>query len=261
MSGAAVENPDALVVQGLSAGYGKITVVKDMTFRVPKGSVVALLGPNGAGKTTLLKTIAGLIKPSEGRILAGGLDVTGARPSRVSRAGVCLIPEGRGIFRSLTVKENLLLHIPPWRKSVSADKALEVFPILKEKLNTNAGNLSGGQQQMLAMGRAYLCEPKIVLLDEVSMGLAPIVLDEVFDSIRELGPPGSDASLGRAIREPSAGDGRQGLSHEPRRLDFRGRSRRSRRIDHRTGVLGIAGRQADEWGWHSDTLMMTWRLR
>jgi branched-chain amino acid transport system ATP-binding protein len=127
-----------------------------------------------------------LIRASKGSVSLAGTDMTRAPTHRRAKAGLCLIPEGRGIFRSLTVRDNLELQIPPWARSQTIEPALSAFPPLRPRLGQVAGSLSGGEQQMLAMSRAYLSEPKVVLLDEVSMGLAPLIVDQIFDSIRQL---------------------------------------------------------------------------
>lgn len=175
-----------LDLRGVTAGYGRTTVLRDIDLRVEPGSVTALLGPNGAGKTTLLRVASGLIAPSGGQVLIGGRDHTRSRPYQRARAGLCLVPEGRGIFPNLSVRENLLLQIPPWRKHATIQPALDAFGILADRLTQRAGSLSGGQQQMLALSRPFLCEPKIVLLDEVSMGLAPRIIDEIFTALVKL---------------------------------------------------------------------------
>lgn len=180
-----------LRLENVTAGYGASTVLRDIDLEVPGGQVVALLGANGAGKTTMLRTASGLIRPTAGRVLINGKDMTRSSPHGRSRAGVCLIPEGRGIFRGLTVRENLLMSIPPWIKDKSFDAALEAFPALKDRLGELAGRLSGGQQQMLALSRAYLAQPAVVMLDEVSMGLAPVIVDQIFESLRTLAASGT----------------------------------------------------------------------
>lgn len=175
-----------LEIRSATVGYGRSTVLRDLSLSVPRSSVVALLGANGAGKTTLLRTAAGLLSPSKGKILVDGEDVTRQRASRRASGGLCLIPEGRGIFRSLTVAENLRIYRPTWVDNDHTDAAFEAFPILQKRLSQVAGSLSGGEQQMLALARAYLSEPSVVLLDEVSMGLAPIVVDQIFTSLEIL---------------------------------------------------------------------------
>jgi branched-chain amino acid transport system ATP-binding protein len=181
----------ALELRGVHAGYGASKVLHGIELTVPAGGVVALLGPNGAGKTTLLRVAAGLLPVRSGSVLVGGTEVTRQRPSRRARAGVCLIPEGRGVFPDMTVRENLVLQVPPWVRSTTTWAALDVFPALKKCLNRPAGSLSGGQQQMLALARAWLTNPSVVLLDEVSMGLAPRVVDEIFSALRQLAAAGT----------------------------------------------------------------------
>lgn len=179
-----------LELKNVTAGYGKFVALRDVTLSVPAGQVVALLGSNGAGKTTLLRTASGLIRPMSGDVLINGEKATRLAPNKRARAGICLIPEGRGIFRSLTIRENLRLGIPPWSKSADLDQVLGAFPVLAKRLGQSAGSLSGGEQQMVALARAYLSSPTVVLLDEVSMGLAPKVVDQIFDSLRELAKSG-----------------------------------------------------------------------
>jgi branched-chain amino acid transport system ATP-binding protein len=181
----------ALELVAVTAGYDRATVLRDVSLTVPTGKIVALLGPNGAGKTTLLRTATGLLRPSSGTVRINGADMTRSAPNRRTRAGLCLVPEGRGIFRSLTVRENLRMQIPKWSKDVSVDGVLDVFPILRERLGQTAGTMSGGQQQMLALARSYLSNPRVVLLDEVSMGLAPKVVDEIFEAIGQLAATGA----------------------------------------------------------------------
>jgi branched-chain amino acid transport system ATP-binding protein len=180
-----------LSVRGLYAGYGSTTVLRNVDLEVPSGGVVALLGANGAGKTTLLRAVAGLVRAQRGRLEIAGADHTRSAPHQRVRAGVCLIPEGRGIWRSLTVRENIRLQVPPWlRANDAVDEALEAFPALADKLDQHAGTLSGGQQQMVALCRAYLSEARVVLLDEVSIGLAPRIVDEIFESLGQLSRKG-----------------------------------------------------------------------
>jgi len=188
----AVTDPGAPVLElsAITAGYGRATVMRDLSLSVAPGSAVALLGPNGAGKTTVMRVAAGLIRPTAGTVRIGSADVTRSSPHDRAKRGLCLIPEGRGIFRSLTVRDNLRLSVPPWRSGASLDDALEAFPILAQRTRQVAGTMSGGQQQMLALARAYLSDPKLVLLDEVSMGLAPIIVDEIFESLRVLASTG-----------------------------------------------------------------------
>jgi branched-chain amino acid transport system ATP-binding protein len=186
-----VAPPAALELDGLTAGYGRTTVLRDIDMTVGAGTVVALIGPNGAGKTTLLRAASGLIRASAGTIKVRSEDVTGRSPHDRARAGLCLVPEGRGIFPNLTVRENLLLHVPSWASDRALDRALDAFPILRDRLGQRAGTMSGGQQQMLALSRCFLARPGVVLLDEVSMGLAPRVIDEIFAALRRLAADGT----------------------------------------------------------------------
>ena len=174
------------------AGYGTTTVLQGVTFQVCPGEVVALLGPNGAGKTTALRTASGLVPPTSGTVSISGVDVRKEAPHRRSDRGLCLIPEGRGVFKSLSVRENLRLQIPRGESSPedAIERALAVFPALGTRMKLAAGHLSGGQQQMLSLARAYITRPKVILLDEVSLGLAPIVVDEMFQALRSLSTTG-----------------------------------------------------------------------
>jgi branched-chain amino acid transport system ATP-binding protein len=183
--------PAALELRHVEAGYGTTTVLRDVSMSVPASSVVALLGANGAGKTTLLKTASGLLKPTKGDILVDGEEVTGRRPHQLVDKGLCHIPEGHGIFPSLSVKENLVLHSVKGCESDSLERAVAAFPILGQRLRLAAGSLSGGQQQMLALARAYVRNPRVILVDEASIGLSPKLVDEIFESLGRLGSQGS----------------------------------------------------------------------
>ncbi|HVW34579.1 MAG TPA: ABC transporter ATP-binding protein [Acidimicrobiia bacterium] len=178
-------------MSGIWAGYGETTVLWGVDLEVAPGSVVALLGPNGAGKTTLLRVASGIVPPRQGTIRTGGQDVTGRPPEVLAAGGLCQVPEGRSIFPSLTVRENLVLQSFPRQEKEGIARAVEAFPILGPRLTQPAGTLSGGQQQMLALARAYIRRPPLVLLDEVSMGLAPIVVDEIYAFLTRLVEQGS----------------------------------------------------------------------
>ena len=196
-----------LRVSNITAGYGRSTVLRDVSLDVPPGRIVALLGPNGAGKTTLLRTVAGLLRPAAGAVRLDGAEVTKSAPHQRAKAGLCLIPEGRGIFRNLTVRENLRMQVPPGGKGAAKDgleQVLSTFPVLRDRLGQTAGTMSGGQQQLLALARCYLTSPRVVLLDEVSMGLAPKVVDEIFAAIVTLASGGAalvlvEQYVGRAL--------------------------------------------------------------
>jgi branched-chain amino acid transport system ATP-binding protein len=177
-------------MRSVSAGYGATTVLRDVSLTVPDGSVVTLLGPNGAGKTTLLRTACGSLCPSKGQIEVDGRSMTGRPVYQYARAGICHVPEGRGLFRTLTVRENLRLQAPRGQEDESIERAATVLPALGRRLDQVAGTLSGGEQQMLALARAYISDPTLVFLDEVSMGLAPKIVDEIFsflDTLRTSG--------------------------------------------------------------------------
>ena len=169
-------------LDGIVAGYAETTVLRGVSLAVPDSSVVALLGPNGAGKTTLLRVASGLLRPTAGTMRLDHTDVTFLRPFQLAGLGVCHVPEGRGIFPALTVRENLTLQAG--RGDMA--KAIDAFPRLGERMNQVAGTLSGGEQQILALARAYLADPKVLLLDEVSTGLAPKVVDEIFTFLQRL---------------------------------------------------------------------------
>lgn len=183
-----------LELRDISAGYSTGLVLRNIDLTVPDGSVVAILGPNGAGKTTLLRVMSGLIRPTAGDMILDGEVVTNAAPHDLARRGVCHIPEGRGIYGSLTVEENIRLQAPAGDKS-AIEEVVSVFPRLGERLGQIAGSLSGGEQQMLAMSRAYVGEPSVVLLDEVSMGLAPLIVDEIFEHLDRLARSGTTLAI------------------------------------------------------------------
>ena len=181
----------SLQLNGLHAGYGGTPVLRGVDVTVEDGTAVALIGPNGAGKTTLLRAAAGLLRPTAGRVTLDGADIGRLDPHERARQGICLIPEGRGIFPSLTVHDNLVLQSPRGQERDSIARAAEAFPRLAERLNQRAGTMSGGEQQMLALARAYIRRPRIVLLDEVSFGLAPVIIDEIFEFLQLLAAEGS----------------------------------------------------------------------
>jgi branched-chain amino acid transport system ATP-binding protein len=178
-----------LELRGVTAGYGTSTVLRDIDLVVPSGSVVALIGPNGAGKTTLLRVASGLLSPSRGRVFIDGQDVTREAPHRRMARGMCHVPEGRGLFASLSVADNLRLAGPTGRDQTSA--AVAAFPRLGERFRQRAGTLSGGEQQMLALAPAYLTDPNLMLVDEVSLGLAPRLVDDLYVHLRALAERGA----------------------------------------------------------------------
>lgn len=185
------ETTTALSLKGITSGYGTTTIVRNIDLTIEAGSVTALLGPNGAGKSTLLKTMSGLIRPMSGSVMIDGHDVSSLAPNKRANLGLCHIPEGRGIFPSMTVKENLELQAKPGEQSIAIEKGIAAFPILGERLMQRAGTMSGGQQQMLSMARAYTQNPRVILVDEGSLGLAPIVVDEIFSFLAGVAAAGA----------------------------------------------------------------------
>ncbi|MCX6396387.1 MAG: ABC transporter ATP-binding protein [Propionibacteriales bacterium] len=180
-----------LDVIDIHAAYGRIEVLRGVNLTIPKGSVLALLGPNGAGKSTLLKVISGQMEQTSGDIHLAGVHVTGAKPDDLARAGLTTIPEGRSVFPNLTVEENLLLMS---YAGVAADKVFDTaysyFPRLHERRYQLAGTMSGGEQQMLAMARALSSDPALLLLDELSMGLAPLIVDDLYETVGRIAQSG-----------------------------------------------------------------------
>jgi len=184
-----------LIVENLHAGYGTSEVLVGASLEVKQGTVVALIGANGAGKTTTMRAISGLIKPSRGRVLLDGKPVGGLDASSIARLGLSHAPEGRKVFGPLSVEDNLLLgaytRLPLFmgfrgKAAEDLERVFDLFPRLKERRGQASGTLSGGEQQMLAIGRALMARPKVMLLDEPSMGLAPVIVQEVFSTIRRL---------------------------------------------------------------------------
>ena len=187
-----------LKVSGIETYYGKIQALKGVSLEVEQGKIVTILGANGAGKTTTMKSIAGLLKPKTGKIEFLGKDVTGLRPDQLLKQGMSLVPEGRAILSGMSVMENLEMGAYQ-RKDKDIEKDIEnvmkQFPILKERKDQLGGTLSGGQQQMLAIARALLSRPKLLLLDEPSMGLAPLIVADIFRIIREIKAEGTTVLL------------------------------------------------------------------
>ncbi|MBV8162212.1 MAG: ABC transporter ATP-binding protein [Acidimicrobiia bacterium] len=182
-----------LEVDGVTSGYGKVEILHDLTIGVPEGTVVALLGPNGAGKTTTLRVISGTLPVWDGEVRCDGQRIDGRTTYDIARRGITLVPEGRGIFPGLNVRENLEIGVRASSGGANGesrrerlDKVLETFPRLRERLSQQAGTLSGGEQQMLALSRAFLGNPRVLLMDEISMGLAPRIVEQLFESVNEL---------------------------------------------------------------------------
>ncbi len=183
-----------LKLESIESYYGKIQALKGITLEVPEGEIVAILGANGAGKSTTLRTISGLIQPQKGQIYFQEKPIHRAEPHQIVRMGICQVPEGRDIFMGLTVQENLKMGAFTRNDSQAIQNDLErifqSFPILKERAKQQAGTLSGGEQQMLAIARGLMSNPKLMLLDEPSLGLAPLLVEEIFRIIREINKEG-----------------------------------------------------------------------
>jgi branched-chain amino acid transport system ATP-binding protein len=183
--------PPVLELASVRAGYGRIDVLHGVNLTLNAGEVYALLGPNGAGKSTTLAVASGQIVPSSGSLMLCGRDVTGVTADALARAGVCLIPEGRGIFPNLTVTENLrMATFTGTHFNEVQERVFSQFPRLQERRKQTAGTLSGGEQQMLAMGRALATNPAVLLIDELSMGLAPLIVAELYDHVRRIAASG-----------------------------------------------------------------------
>ena len=183
-----------LKIENLNVAYGEIQVVWGVSLEVPKQSIIALIGPNGAGKSTTLKAVMGLLPPKGGDVQFQGNSITGKAPHQIVDMGLTLIPEWRGTFSTLSVLENLELGAFPKRGRPFKDQTLaevyEIFPRLKERQDQSAGTLSGGERQMLAIGRALMAKPEMLILDEPSLGLAPLIVDDIFDVIKKINEQG-----------------------------------------------------------------------
>jgi branched-chain amino acid transport system ATP-binding protein len=183
-----------LTVEEVHTYYGNIHALKGLSIELEKGEIVTLIGANGAGKTTTLRTIAGLLRPREGSVVFEGEDLTAVKPHHIVSRGISMVPEGRGIFARLTVTENLEMgafsRSDKKEMAESTERVYRLFPRLKERRNQVGGTLSGGEQQMLATGRALMARPRLVLMDEPSMGLAPVLVELIFDTIQEINREG-----------------------------------------------------------------------
>ncbi len=181
-----------LTVEGLTTGYGEMEVLRSLSLRVEAGQIVSIIGPNGAGKSTAMKAVFGLLRPWQGAIRFGERDIGGLSPDKIVRLGMCYVPQTDNVFPSLTVEENLemgaFVLTGPTRER--KERVYELFPRLAERRRQRAGKMSGGERQMVAMGRALMLDPKLLLLDEPSAGLAPLLVDLIFDKVREINAAG-----------------------------------------------------------------------
>ena len=182
-----------LEIENLNSGYGDVNVLSDISLSIEKGEIIALVGSNGAGKSTLLKTISGLLTPTSGKIIFNGKDITGISPDKIIRDKLIHIPEGRKLFSDMSIEENLLMGAYS-RKDKNIMKDLDntylLFPILEERRKQKAGSLSGGEQQMLALGKGLMGDPDLLLIDEMSLGLAPVIVDDLISIIKDLNASG-----------------------------------------------------------------------
>ena len=189
-----------LKVENLVVSYGGIEALKGISLDVPEGKIVTLIGANGAGKSTLLRSIIGLVKPAEGKITYEEKDITGLNSQKIVETGITLVPEGRRVFPNLTVLENLKIGAYLRNDKEGIEKDIrwiyDLFPRLEERSWQMAGTLSGGEQQMLAVGRALMCRPKVLMMDEPSLGLAPLVIKDIFKIIQEINSNGNGSSYG-----------------------------------------------------------------
>jgi branched-chain amino acid transport system ATP-binding protein len=181
-----------LKVEGITVGYSEVNILTDVHLEVNSDEIVLVIGPNGAGKSTLLKTVFGILKPRHGAILLKDKDITGLRPDQIARRGVSFVPQINNVFPSLTIQENLEMGAFIRRDDYSRrlDEVFDLFPVLKAKKKQKAAHLSGGQRQMVAMGRALMLDPEVLLLDEPSAGLAPVIVADIFEKIKEINASG-----------------------------------------------------------------------
>jgi branched-chain amino acid transport system ATP-binding protein len=190
-----VSSKPALEVRNLRVTYGGVHALRDVSITVPAGAVVALLGPNGAGKSTTLRTISGVMRAEGGTISFFGRPIHHAPAYRIARMGIIHVPEGRGIFPSLSVRENLDMASTFSDSADAVDEATALFPVLGNRLNQTSGSLSGGEQQMLSLARALMSRPQLLMVDEISMGLAPIIVAQLFDALRTIAASGASLLL------------------------------------------------------------------
>ncbi len=188
-----------LDIRNINVYYNNIRALRDVSFSVERGEIVSLIGANGAGKSTILKAVSGILTPRSGRILLEGKELVGASPHRIARMGVSLVPEGRGIFANMTVRDNLEMGAFTRQSRIGIEAGIQevfsLFPQLRERASQSAGTLSGGEQQMLAIGRAMVARPAVLLLDEPSMGLSPLLVRDIFFLLREINRSGTTILL------------------------------------------------------------------
>jgi len=224
-----------LQIESLKSAYGALEVLHGIDLTVGQGEIVCLMGANGAGKSTMLKTISGVLKPTGGKVSFLNQDITGQPPHRVARTGLIQIPEGRRIFPLLSVRENLLIGSFLVRdsedKRCNMERVFSLFPVLKDRIGQIGGTLSGGEQQMLAIGRALMAEPKLLLMDEPSMGLAPLLVERIFEAILHIAREGTPILLVEQNANMSLAIAARGYVMERGRITMAGPSDQLRRDD------------------------------
>ncbi len=243
-----------LRVKNCESGYGKLRVLKGVSLHVGSGEIVTIIGANGAGKTTFLSTVAGIVRPRAGEIIFDGDDLRSARPHDIVARGCCLVPEGRRIFAPMTVEENLTLgaYTQLRKRNMSfvkkeQDRVYATFPVLKERRKQYAGTLSGGEQQMLAIGRALMSNPRLIMLDEPSMGLAPLVVKSIFQTITALRRDGMTILLVEQNSRAALGIADRGYVMETGRIVLEGTSQELlNNNDVQRAYLGKEYRSMDE---------------
>ena len=239
-----MSNQALLGVEGLSAGYGQAQALWDLSFIVNRGELVVLVGSNGAGKTTTLRSVQGVLKPRSGKVTFDSKDVTGLPANKVTALGLSMVPEGRRLFTTMTVEENLQLGAFSKRARGLMRENLstvhELFPVLKERAKQRAGSLSGGEQQMLAIGRGIMSNPEMLMLDEPSLGLAPIMVSKVFDALKALKERGLTILLVEQNVEASLSIADRGYLLDNGRMTFEGNADQFRaNKDLREAFLGL----------------------
>jgi branched-chain amino acid transport system ATP-binding protein len=218
-----------LNVQNISAGYGMVQILRDVTFQIQEKEIVSIIGPNGAGKTTLVKTIMGLLHPQSGTIQFKGKNIEKLPPYEIVKKGLAMIPEGREIFPAMTIEENLTLgaYTVKDKEKIkeTREKAFQIFPVLKKKQKALAKTLSGGEQQMLVICRSLMCNPQLLILDEPSLGLAPIIVEKVLDTVRTINEEGVAVLLVEQNIHDSLNVADRGYVLEDGRIILEGKSR------------------------------------
>lgn len=238
---ATVRSDDILTVHGLTGGYGALRVLHGVELELARGSVCALLGRNGVGKTTLMRTLAGMLKPHAGRVTFQGTDMTYLSSQARAALGLCFIPEGRAVFRDLTVEDNIRLFAPAAMKAHARETVYSIFPRLGERRRHLASQMSGGEQQMLALARAFLANPSAVLVDEPSFGLAPRAIDVVFEALAALAESGATILLVEQYVERALAFAQDVYVMDRGELTYAGEARHLKAAEVTSRYFGVGG--------------------